>query len=137
MAAPTLAHAQQVLAPQPFSNLLGAELAVYSLDRVEIRLAIADQLNQQHGYVHGGVLSYLADNTLTFAGGLCLIGKIVTSEYRINYVRPAQGTELVARGFVVSAGSSQTVTRCDIFAVSEDGELLCAAAQGTIAVRRG
>ena len=61
----SLAHAQQVLASQPFSALLGAQLTVYSEDLVEIRLAIVDQLKQQYGFVHGGVLSFLADNTLT------------------------------------------------------------------------
>jgi uncharacterized protein (TIGR00369 family) len=105
-----LGHAQQVLASQPFNALLGAQLTVYSEDLVEIRLAIVDQLKQQYGFVHGGVLSFLADNTLTFAGGLRLSGQIVTAEYKINYLRPALGTELVARGQVLSAGSSQAVT---------------------------
>jgi uncharacterized protein (TIGR00369 family) len=134
--ASSLAHAQQVLASQPFSALLGAELAVYSEDRVEIRLAIVDRLKQQHGFVHGGVLSYLADNALTFAGGLRLTGQIVTAEYKINYLRPALGTELIARGQVLSAGSSQAVTRCEIYVVLDGTERLCAAAQGTIMVRR-
>lgn len=132
----SLVHAQQVLASQPFSALLGAQLTVYSEDRVEIRLAIVDRLKQQYGFVHGGVLSYLADNALTFAGGLRLEGQIVTAEYKINYLRPALGTELIARGQVLSAGSSQAVTRCEIYVVLDGTEHLCAAAQGTIMVRR-
>ena len=99
--------------------------------------AIVDQLKQQYGCVHGGVLSFLADNTLTFAGGLRLSGQIVTAEYKINYLRPALGTELVARGQVLSAGSSQAVTRCEVYMVLDGNERLCAAAQGTITVRRG
>lgn len=135
--APSLAHAQHVLASQPFSALLGAQLTVYSEELVEIRLPITDQLKQQYGFVHGGVLSFLADNTLTFAGGLRLSGQIVTSEYKINYLRPALGTELVARGHAVSAGSTQAVTRCEVYTVVDGTERLCAAAQGTIAVKRG
>ena len=118
----SLAHAQQVLASQPFSALLGAQLTVYSEDLVEIRLAIVDQLKQQYGFVHGGVLSFLADNTLTFAGGLRLSGQIVTAEYKINYLRPALGTELIARGQVLSAGSSQAVTRCEVYMVLDGTE---------------
>ena len=110
---------------------------MYSEDLVEIRLAIVDQLKQQYGFVHGGVLSFLADNTLTFAGGLRLSGQIVTAEYKINYLRPALGTELIARGQVLSAGSSQAVTRCEVYMVLDGTERLCAAAQGTIMVRRG
>ena len=135
--ATSLAHAQQVLASQPFSALLGAQLTAYSEDLVEIRLAIVENLKQQYGFVHGGVLSFLADNTLTFAGGLRLRGQIVTAEYKINYLRPALGTELIARGQVLSAGSSQAVTRCEVYMVLDGTERLCAAAQGTITVRRG
>ena len=133
----SLAHAQQVLASQPFSALLGAQLTVYSEDLVEIRLAIVDQLKQQYGFAHGGVLNFLADNTLTFAGGSRLSGQIVTAEYKMNYLRPALGTELVARGYVLGAGSSQAVARCEIYVVVDGAERLCAAAQGTITVRRG
>jgi acyl-coenzyme A thioesterase PaaI-like protein len=53
---------------------------------VEIRLPISRQITQQHGFVHGGVVSYLADNALTFAGGRCLEGMVVTGEYKINYI---------------------------------------------------
>ncbi len=135
--AASLAHAQQILASQPFSALLGAQLTVYSEDLVEIRLVIVDNLKQQYGFVHGGVLSFLADNALTFAGGLRLSGQIATAEYKINYLRPALGTELVARGKVLSAGGSQAVTRCEVYMVLDGAERLCAAAQGTITVRRG
>lgn len=128
----TLEQAQQVLAEQPFSAMLGATLTVYSRDGVEIRLPITPSLKQQYGFVHGGVVGYLADNALTFAGGGRMSGQIVTSEYKINYIRPAIGETLIARASVVSAGRTQAVTRCDIY-VSEGGaERLCAAAQGTI-----
>src|SRR5260370_41674508 len=95
------------------------------------------KIKRQSGFVHGGVLSFLADNTLTFAGGLRLSGQIVTAEFKINYLRPALGTELIARGQVLSAGSSQAVTRCEVYMVLDGTECLCAAAQGTITVRRG
>lgn len=133
----SLEHAQQVLAAQPFSVLLGASLTAYSDELVEIRLPIADKLKQQYGFVHGGVLSFLADNTLTFAGVLRLSGQIVTAEYKINYLRPALGSELISRGQVLSAGSSQAITRCEVYVVVDGEEKMCAAAQGTITVRRG
>jgi uncharacterized protein (TIGR00369 family) len=132
----TLAQAQAVLAAQPFSVLLGAELTDYSERGVEIRLPVTERITQQYGFVHGGVLSYLADNALTFAGGTRLQGRgqIVTSEYKINYLRPARGEQLVARATAISAGRTQAVTRCEIYAVEGGVRRLCAAAQGTIAV---
>ena len=71
--------------------------------RVRWRLAVAitDQLKQQMGFAHGGVVSYLADNALTYAGGTAMRVPVVTSEYKINYVRPAVGDRLVARARAV------------------------------------
>jgi uncharacterized protein (TIGR00369 family) len=124
---------RKALAAQPFSALLGAQLVHYSLSGVEIRIPIRDSLKQQHGFVHGGVISYAADNALTFAGGSALGAAVVTSEFKINYIRPALGALLIARATVIHAGKSQAVCRCDVFVAGEDGERLCAAAQGTIA----
>jgi uncharacterized protein (TIGR00369 family) len=89
---------------------------------------------QQNGFVQGGVISYAADNALTFAGGSVLGLAVLTSEYKINYLRPASGETLMARASVVHAGKRQAVCRCNVFAVGSGGEeTFCAAAQGTIA----
>src|SRR4051812_40888729 len=96
-----LMHGREVLARQPFSALLGAELTAYGDDVAVLELPIDDRLLQQYGFVHGGVVSYLADNALTYAGGLALGTSIVTVEMKINYLRPAVGERLVARASVV------------------------------------
>jgi len=131
-----LDRGREVLAEQPFSVLLGAEVAAFSPGYAELRVAVRDEMRQQHGFVHGGVVSYLADNALTYAGGSVLKVAVVTSEFKINYVRPAIGNALVARATVVHAGKNQAVCRCDVYSVDDGGERLCAAAQGTI-VRLG
>lgn len=127
-----LALAQQIFASQPFSGHMGARLVSAAPGKVEIALPIAEHLTQQHGYVHGGAISYLADNTLTFAGGLALGGDALTSEFKINYVSPGRGETLIARAEAVSTGKRQAVCRCDIVAVADGVETLCALAQGTI-----
>jgi uncharacterized protein (TIGR00369 family) len=124
---------KKVLAEQPFSTLVGAALTKFDQEGTELRIPIQDSLKQQHGFVHGGVLSYAADNALTFAGGAALGSGVVTSEYKINYVRPAVGQEIIARATAVQAGKSQAACRCDVFVVNEGKEMLCAIAQGTIA----
>jgi uncharacterized protein (TIGR00369 family) len=128
-----LAMGRQVLAAQPFSALIGAELHALSPGRCELHVPVTPQLRQQHGFVHGGVLSYAADNALTYAGGTALKVPVVTSEFKINYLRPAVGERLVARAHALHAGRSQAVCRCDVFVVSDGEEKLCAVAQGTIA----
>lgn len=128
-----LEFGRKVLEQQPFSVLLGAQLTVFEPGRAELVIPLQPEHLQQNGFVHGGVLSYAADNALTFAGGSALGPQVVTSEYKINYLRPANGDRLVARASVVYAGKTQAVCRCDIFAVKERQENLCATAQGTIA----
>lgn len=127
-----LTWGREVLAAQPFSALLGTELVSLSSGQVELRIPIRRELQQQYGFVHGGVLSYAADNALTYAGASVIQAQVVTSELKINYVRPALGDFLVARASVLHAGRSQAVCRCDIYVVSAGNERLCAVAQGTI-----
>lgn len=99
----------------------------------ELVIPVTEQIKQQNGYVHGGVISYLADNALTFAGGAVLGAAVVTSEYKINYLKPAVGEKLIARASILHAGKNQAVCRCEIYTVSAAGEeILCAASQGTI-----
>jgi uncharacterized protein (TIGR00369 family) len=128
-----LAIGREVLAKQPFSVLIGAELEALSPGHCELHVPVTDAVKQQHGFVHGGVLSYAADNALTYAGGTALRVPVVTSEFKINYLRPAIGERLIARASAVHTGKSQSVCRCDVFVLKDGEEKLCAVAQGTIA----
>lgn len=123
---------RKILDSQPFSVLLRAELADFREGYAELRVPITNNLKQQHGFVHGGIISYAADNAITFAGGSVLGTAVLTQEFKINYLRPAVGDFLVAKASVVYAGKRQAVCRCDVFALSNGEEKLVAAAQGTI-----
>lgn len=127
-----LAHGRDVLQKQPFSRLVGAEITALASGSVQMELALRADLMQQHGFAHGGVVSYLADNALTYAGGTALRVPVVTSEFKVNYVRPAVGQRLIARAQAVAVSKSQAVCRCDVLAVRDGVERLCAVAQGTI-----
>lgn len=122
---------KDILSKQPFSILLGTELTKFEPGYAELALQVKDELKQQHGFVHGGVVSYLADNCLTYAGG-SVLGDSVTSEYKINYLRPALGENLIAKGTVLSSGKRQAVCQCQVFCYERGQERLAAIAQGTI-----
>jgi uncharacterized protein (TIGR00369 family) len=124
--------AQKTLETQPFSVLLGTKVTKMEGINVELTLPIRAELMQQHGFVHGGVLAYLADNSLTFSGALSLGSNCVTSEMKINYVRPAIGEVLYARAKTPHSGSTQAVSTCEIYVQKDGIEKLCAIAQGTI-----
>ncbi|WP_052849851.1 PaaI family thioesterase [Streptomyces avicenniae] len=133
--APDLALARKVLAAQPFSALLGTRLTAFGDGEATLELAVRDDLRQQDGHLHGGVLAYAADNALTFAAGTVAGARLLTAGFTIDYLRPARGTLLRAHARVVRAGRSRVVCRCDLSAVDDAGEeTLCAVAQGTIAV---
>lgn len=126
-----LAFGRKVLHDQPFSRMLGTELTALEAGIAELTLPIRDDFLQQHDFVHGGVVSYLADNALTYAGG-SVLGNVVTSEFKINYVRPAMGRRLVAKATVLHSGKRQAVCECKVTAFGDQGEVLVAVAQGTI-----
>ncbi len=131
-----LAMGREILGQQAFSQLLGTELTALSAGKVQLELPLTEQLKQQNGFAHGGVISYLADNALTYAGGTAMQQPVLTSEFKINYVRPGIGERLIARASAEAVSKSQAVCRCEIYAVADGQEKLCALAQGTI-VRMG
>ncbi|MFF9012467.1 PaaI family thioesterase [Streptomyces sp. NPDC014870] len=130
--------ARKVLDAQPFSRLVGARLTAFGDAGATLEVDLREELQQQNGFVHGGVLSYAADNALTFAAGAALGPAVLTAGFSIQYVRPAVGATLRARASVVHAGRRQAVVRCDLLAVDGEGtETLCAVAQGTVLAATG
>ena len=101
--------------------LIGAELTVVEPGATEIALAYREDLTQQKGFVHGGIIGMIADTACGYAAFSLMPAdcSLVTVEYKINILAPARGA-LVARGHVVKAGRTLTVTRAEVYA--EDGK---------------
>lgn len=130
-----LALARKVLAAQPLSVLLGARLTAFGDGAATLELDLRDDLLQQHGFAHGGLLGYAADNALSFAAGAAVGPGVMTAGFTIDFLRPAKGETLRARARVIRAGRTRAVCRCDLTTLDADGtQTLCAVAQGTIAV---
>ena len=122
-------------ADQPIMDLIGAELSLVEPGLVEITLPYRDDLAQQHGYLHAGVVATIADSACGYAAySLMPAGSEVLSvEFKVNMLRPARGENFVARAEVIKAGRTLTVVRSDVFAVSENAErVLVATMQGTM-----
>ncbi|KAA0021251.1 PaaI family thioesterase [Antrihabitans cavernicola] len=128
----TLAQAAAVLAAQPFSSLIGARITAFDSGSATLEIPIRDELRQQFGLVHGGVLAYAADNALTFAGGSILGPNVLTAGFTITYLRAADGERLRAEATVTTATARQALCRCEIYSEAQGRDpILCAAAQGT------
>lgn len=108
--------------------LIGASIVEVRPGRVEIRLPFRDDLTQQKGYVHGGIVGMIADSAAGYAAYSLMpaTASLVTVEYKMNILRPGRGT-LVARGEVLKPGRTLTVARAEVYA--EDGAHVAAMQQ--------
>jgi uncharacterized protein (TIGR00369 family) len=129
----TLEVAQKLLAAQPFSVLVGARVTAFGDGGATLELDIREDLQQQNGFLHGGVLAYAADNAITFAGGTTLGPDVLTGGFTISYLRPARGATLRAEAKVAHSGKRQATCTCELITTDEAGATtLCAIAQGTV-----
>jgi len=99
---------------------IGASLTRVEPGAVEIALPYRDELTQQKGFVHGGVIGMIADTACGYAAFSLMPAdcSLVTVEYKINILKPATGS-LRARGEVVRPGRTLTVARAEVYA--DDG----------------
>lgn len=102
----------------------------------EITLPMSQMVNQQHGYFHGGVIGTMADAAGGYAANTLLmpVSECLTAEYKINFVAPAIGDTLIARGKVLKSGKTLVVTSADVFVIHQGKEKLCAIMQQTLFV---
>lgn len=114
-----------------FTRFLGTELTRFEPGIVEISLPLRAELTQHHGHAHGAVLGYLADTVCAWAAAT-VAGDVVTAEYKINFLVPARGETLWARGEVLRPGRRQVVVRAEVHARSGGEDTLVAAALASI-----
>jgi uncharacterized protein (TIGR00369 family) len=126
-------------AKQHAMDLIHATLPVVEHGRTEIHLPHWSGVEQQHGFVHGGVVGMIADSAAGYAAMTMVpaSASVLTVEYKMNLVAPADGEKLIARGKVVRPGKTLIVTQAEVFAVKNDEEKLCALMQQTIMVMHG
>jgi uncharacterized protein (TIGR00369 family) len=116
---------------QGLMRLLGARLTHIGPGQVRIELPSRPEITQQHGYIHAGATSAIADS----AGGYAAYtlfpadSEVLTVEFKINLLAPAAGDHLEAVGTVLRYGRTLTVCRLEVFGV---GDTLIAAGQQTL-----
>ena len=105
-------------------GLIGAELSRVEPGVVEITLPYRADLTQQHGYLHAGIVTTIADSACGYAAySLMPAGSQVLSvEFKVNLLRPAKGVTFSVIAEVVKAGKTLTVVRADVFGVDHTGE---------------
>lgn len=125
---------------QKVMGLIGAELTRVLPGRVEIELPFRDDLTQQHGFFHAGIIGTVADSAGGFAGYTLMpaSASVLSVEYKINLLSPADGERLVASGQVVRAGRTLTVCDLEVAVVKAGARTVCARGMQTlICLERG
>ncbi|MFN2587930.1 MAG: PaaI family thioesterase [Actinomycetota bacterium] len=113
---------------------LGAELVEVAAGRVRITLPSRPELSQQDGYIHAGATAAIADS----AGGYAALTlfpdktRVLTVEYKLNLLAPAQGDYIEAVGTVLKSGRTLTVCRLEVNGVRDEERSLVAVGQQTL-----
>jgi len=118
---------------------LGARLEVLEPGRAEIRTGYSADITQQHGYFHAGVSGAIADTACGYAAYTLMPedSSVLTAEFKINLLAPADGEELVARARVVRAGRTLTICAADVHVRKNGAEVHCATVLATIFCLQG
>jgi uncharacterized protein (TIGR00369 family) len=130
---------QASFAKQGLMATLGASLVNVAPGRVEISIRSVPAISQQHGFVHAGAVSAIADTAAGYAA-LSLMPPergVLTTEFKINLVAPAAGDLIVARGKVVKAGRTLTLAQTEVFAITGGHEKLIALLTATMMAIEG
>ena len=115
---------KQSFALQSIMRLIGAELSLLEPGIVEITLPYRADLAQQNGYVHAGIVTTIADSAAGYAAySLMPAGaEVLSVEFKVNLLRPAQGKSFLARAEVIKPGRTLTVARADVFGVADSSD---------------
>lgn len=128
------ARVRASFARQAFMATLGASLVSIRPGEVVLELPHREDLTQQHGSLHAGVLASVADSACGYAAfTLMPEGRAVVSvEFKANLLAPARGERFRATARVVRAGRTLTVCTAEVVAIEGEKETLVAVMQATM-----
>lgn len=126
---------RESFAAQTAMTTVGATMTRLAYGQAEIELPAAAHIRQQQEFVHGGVVAMILDSACGYAAFTTMPAdsEVVSVEFKINFLRPALGAKLIARGRVLRPGKTLTVCQGEVYAVTDAGEAAVAAMQATMA----
>ena len=125
---------KQSFAKQTIMGLIGAELTRVEPGLIEITLPYRADLAQQHGYLHAGIVTTIADSACGYAAYSLMPpdSEVLSVEFKVNLLRPAKGERFSAVAEVVKSGKTLTVVRADVFGIEQERRELVATMLGTM-----
>jgi uncharacterized protein (TIGR00369 family) len=119
---------------QGFIKTCGFKLDVLERGRAKSSLEVTESHSQQDNFVHAGVMATMADHTAGYAAFSMVPEdfRILTLEFKINFLRPAVGDRLICRAKVVKEGKNILVADSEVFSQREGVEKIAAKALVTL-----
>ena len=113
---------------------IGASLGAVEPGAVDVILPFRDDLTQQDGFLHAGIVAAIADTACGYAAHTLMpaTARVLSIEFKLNLLAPAVGERLEARARVIRAGRTVTVCRADVLAITDKNEKLVATMTGTM-----
>jgi uncharacterized protein (TIGR00369 family) len=130
---------RESFARQGLMKYLGAELIELTAGRVAIRVPFRAELTQQHNYFHAGISGAIADSACGYSAYTLMPedSSVLTVEYKMNLLAPADGDELIARARVLRSGKTLKICAADVYVLKKGVEVHCATMLATIMCLRG
>lgn len=118
------ARVKASFARQHFMELLGITMVHVAPGECDLILTPRQALHQQHGFVHAGATTTMADSAAGYAASTLFEANnsVLTTEFKMNLLNPARGDRLVARGRVIKPGRTLTICRSDVFGITDETE---------------
>jgi uncharacterized protein (TIGR00369 family) len=115
-------------------STIGASLGTVEPGAVDVILPFRDDLTQQDGFLHAGIVAAVADTACGYAAHTLMpaTARVLSIEFKLNLLAPAVGERLEARARVIRAGRTVTVCQADVLAITGKSEKLIATMTGTM-----
>lgn len=129
------ANVRESFSKQTAMTTIGAQLITVEPGVVEIAIPYCADLTQQHGYLHGGIITTIADTACGYAAYTLMPvdSEVLSVEFKVNLLRPAKGQSFIATAEVIKSGRTLTVARADVVSIDEEQKReLIATMQATI-----
>ncbi|HZQ90880.1 MAG TPA: PaaI family thioesterase [Terriglobales bacterium] len=134
--AASFAHVRKIFEDAPFLSDLGIKLTNAGRGWCEAEMRPQPRHRQQHGFVHAGVVTTLADHTAGGAARSSLddTNDVITIEFKINFLQAASGARLQSVGRTLRAGRRIVVAESEVYSLEDGGKQLVAKCVSTLAV---
>lgn len=119
---------------QSIMHTIGASLTHVEAGQVVIELPFRNDLCQQNGFIHAGIITTIIDSACGYAAYTLMPpqNEVLAVEFKVNFMSPAVGERFIARASVKKAGRTLTVCTGDVFAQRDGQEKLIVAMQATM-----